>query len=300
MRIYTLFFVLMFLPTAVLAEASGHIAYCDGASSTAALQKCVNKHHADAQEKLNIVYETVSATLEDEDLQVLRNIQSMWISYRDAECAWESSRIENSSLVKLYELSCMTLMTEDRIDLLQSTYANEDSSKLSDLSGFPRWMNAMSEDHPDVLWRFGERQRTDLNCDGTEDIIMVGAAVSRMQKLENDSEDGQGRTPHGLDVVVGIAENTSTGRPKSQLFRLPITQSMNGPGLCSEKVTLRSYMAEQPAPLESTEAGAEPEAAPEMCLQRVAIQAKNCDSVTLSWSGKDFVLDADEQAQTQH
>ncbi|MEM6781761.1 MAG: lysozyme inhibitor LprI family protein [Pseudomonadota bacterium] len=300
MRFLFLFVLMLLVSSNASAEISAHIAYCDEADSTAALQDCVNKHHASAQERLNTAYEKVTAELEEEDLNILRDIQAQWIAYRDAECAWESSRVETEGLMKIYELSCEARMTEDRAALLEATYDNEDQDNQSELSGFPRWMNALTEDHPDVFWRFGERERLDLNCDGNEDVVMLGAAVSRVQKLEVSEtemqEDEQGRTPHAMDVVVSITENPPTGRPTSQLFRLPITETLDGPSLCSEKVSLAVITKEN----EEAEL-AEGEEVEEVltCNQHIEIQAKQCDPVTLSWSGKDYVLNATDEDANQ-
>lgn len=291
MRFLSLFILTLLCAPTASANQSSHIAYCDEADSTAALQDCVNKHYTSAQDRLNAAYEAVTAELEEDDLNILRDIQAQWVAYRDAECAWESSRVETEGLMKIYELSCETRMTEDRIALLEATYDKKDQSNQTELSGFPRWMNALTEDYPDVFWRFGERERLDLNCDGNEDVVMLGAAVSRVQTLEvaetEMESDEQGRTPHALDVVVSITENPPTGRPKSQLFRLPITETLDGPSLCSDKVSLAIIIQEQ----ETIEEAAEPDEKM-VCNQHIEIQAKQCEPVTLSWSGKDYMLNA--------
>ena len=249
MRLSAFLFLLLLFPAQAQAFASGHIAYCDEADSTAALQDCVNKHHTAAQTQLNKVYETLIASLEGESVEKLRELQAKWISYRDDECSWEASRVETDSLVKIYELSCEARMTEDRANLLEAAYSNEDREQQSELSGFPRWMNALTSDYPDVFWRFGERKRIDLNCNGDDEVVMVGAAISRVKVLEASADtmeqDEQGRTPHGLDVVVAITESSRTGRPKSQLFRLPISQTLDGPSLCSDNVALMSIFPEE-------------------------------------------------------
>lgn len=303
MRVSGLFFVIMMLLSApVFAEAQGHIAYCDDASSTAALQNCVNRHHTAAQERLNKVYETLSATLDEEAQGTLRELQASWLEYRDAECDWEAGRVETEGLKKIYELSCETLMTENRASLLEATYKNEDEGKQADLAGFPRWMNALTEDHPDVFWRFGERERLDLNCDGTEDVVMLGAGVSRIKVLEGSEaamEEGEsGRTPHALDVVVAITENLPTGRPKSQLFRLPITQSLEGPSLCTDKVSLKQITLDLPEDTTEEDASeGQSEAANDqpVCMHQVQILGKQCKPVTLSWSGKDYILSMESE-----
>ncbi len=307
MRLSVLLLLLFFLPSPAHAFADGHIAYCDEADSTAALQDCVNKHHAAAQNKLNQIYEELIASLEGEAVEKLRELQATWLEYRDAECEWEASRVETDGLIKIYELSCEARMTIDRAELLEAIYKNEDTEKQAELSGFPRWMNALTSDYPDVFWRFGERKRMDLNCNGDEEVIMVGAAVSRIKVLEAADDtmekDEKGRTPHALDVVVAITENTRTGRPKSQLFRLPITQTLNGPSLCSDNVSLVSILpdakAEKPADEEAQTEDANAKEETPVCENKIAVQAKNCLPVFLSWSGKDYVLSVPAEEEPQ-
>lgn len=306
MRFSVLLLLLFLLPSPVHAFADGHIAYCDGADSTAALQDCVNKHHAAAQKKLNSVYEELIASLEGEAVEKLRELQATWLAYRDAECDWEASRVETDGLIKIYELSCEARMTIDRAELLEAIYKNEEKEMQAELSGFPRWMNALTTDYPDVFWRFGERKRIDLNCNGDEEVVMIGAAVSRIKVLEAAEDamekDEKGRTPHALDVVVAITESTRTGRPKSQLFRLPITQTLDGPSLCSDNVSLVNIVPEAKAEKVSADETQGEEASAEevpVCENKVAVQAKNCLPVFLSWSGKDYTLSVPAEEKPQ-
>ena len=291
---FLLAFILLSFPSVSFAQA--HIAYCDMAASTAALQKCVKKHNDSAQARLNKTYEELTAEVQDDEasLEKLRELQQTWIMYRDNECAWESSRVETESLVKIYELSCKTRMTEDRADLLEATYKNEDAEEQGELSGFPRWMNVLSDDYPDVFWQFGERVRVDLNCDDNEDVVMLGTAVSRIKTLEaSDAEmdkDQPGRTPHALDIVVAVTESPPTGRPKGQVFRLPVTETLDGPGLCSYKANLKVLEM----PVKDVGEGETPGEEDLSCSSKVEISAKNCAPVLLSWSGKDFTLSTPE------
>lgn len=293
MRTFSVFLFLLVL-TPFSASASGQIAICDMASSTAAMMGCVKKHHDEAQTKLNRIYDDVKAGLTEEDVEDLHLLQEQWIAYRDAECAWEAAQVETESLIKIYELSCIAKMTDDRAARLLDTFQNASVEGQAELGGFPRWMNALSDDYPDVFWRFGQRERVDLNCDDAEEIVMLGAAVSRVQTLEkSEGDEDQGRTPLGMDVVVAVMSNPPTGRPTAQLFRLPITESLNGPSLCSHDVSLRSYA------LDGTDDHAEGDE--KTCVKRVDIQGKNCSPVTLGWSGKDYALtyDVPEQDDNQ-
>jgi uncharacterized protein YecT (DUF1311 family) len=280
MRIIFPFFILVLFCAAFpfAVQAQSHNVYCDKANSTAAFQSCVKRHYAAAQKDLNAAYDELSADMPAEEMDKLRELQNAWLAYRDNECAWEASRIEDGPLVKIYELSCQAQMTEARTALLLTTAGNSEAAGQVELSGFPRWMNALTSDYPDVFWRFGQRKRLDLNCDGAEEIVMVGAAVSRMKKLEAQAvSDDAGRTPQAMDVVIAVTGNPPTGRPQSQIFRLPITDTLEGPSLCDAKISLRQIEEE---PAEESES----------CHQKIEISSKNCDPVFLSWTGKDYAL----------
>lgn len=267
------------------AAAQNHNQYCDNASSTAAFQACVKRHHAAAQETLNTVYEELAVTLDAENVSVLRDLQNEWLAYRDNECAWESSRVEEEALIKVYEISCQARMTDDRIALLKTALGNSDAEGRSELYGFPRWMNALASDYPDVYWRFGERERIDLNCDGAEEIVMIGAAISRVKTLEVSAEmmeEGvQGRTPQAMDIAVAVTENPPSGRPKTQLFRLPITETLDGPHLCDTKAQIKNIS--EKIETEDTKGAAS-------CGNKIEINAKTCAPVILEWTGKDYAV----------
>ena len=179
-----------------------HAKYCGEAESTATLQNCVKDHHAEAQARLNSVYEDLSKNLDDSDQDHVRAIQKRWIEYRDAECTWEAGRAQEEPLQKIAQLSCEARMTEDRADLMSASLLKEESPlQKSELSGFPRWMNALSKDNPNIFWRFGQRLRGDLNCDESEDIAISGIKVM-----------------NGTTYVLAIVNNQAAGRPSYDVF----------------------------------------------------------------------------------
>lgn len=286
------------------AAAQIHTGYCDHAESTAAVQSCLNSHLSDAQKRLNKVYEKLTGTLEGEPLEKLKELQASWLEYRDNECEWEAAQPEAQALQRVYELSCMARVTEDRADLLAVALAdNEHVGEQRQFGSFPRWMNALSKDYPDVFWNYGKRTRADLDCDGEDEMVMSGVALSRVKTLEVSEdemqEDKEGRSPHGLDVVIAIAENPATGRPQAQLFRFPVTKTLDGPNLCAANVALSVYERDiEPSAGEEGEVNGESNKAEdekeEICLSALKISDKQCEPVSLYWSGKDYALDIEE------
>ena len=147
------------------AYSQRHTGYCDQAASTADALDCVNRHNKDTQEILSTVFKEIIDGQEGEVKAKLSEAQKNWIIYRDAQCQWEAGLSETPSLRRVYELSCLTDMTERRIKLLESVKMQ------------PRWMNALAHDYPDIYWRYGEWQSADLNCDEEDEQIMTGLSV---------------------------------------------------------------------------------------------------------------------------
>lgn len=185
-----LLFALFMLPIMAISSKNSfsqrYDGYCDGAKTTADALDCVNHNKHDVQDQLNDIYKKSSENRSEENMLLLDEAQKNWIEYRDAQCAWESDLTENPSLKKIYEMSCVALLTNLRTDLLATTLERELDEEPREFSAYPRWMNVLAHDYSDVFWRYGNWIQADLNCDGDNEKIMTGIRVSVPQKEIND------------------------------------------------------------------------------------------------------------------
>jgi uncharacterized protein YecT (DUF1311 family) len=85
---------------------------CEDQDTPARKQECFKERAGYAQETLNRVYDQVSQRLENS--ATLTTAQNAWLSYRNKECAFESSLAEEAYR-RTHELSCIARLTESRV-----------------------------------------------------------------------------------------------------------------------------------------------------------------------------------------
>lgn len=193
------------------AKAQSHSGYCDAAESTADALDCVNRNKNDVQTRLQGVYDQLSTDIGAEQRKSLEASQQAWVAYRDAQCKWERSTAENPSLERIYELSCITLLTNMRTELLSMTLDRQQEDSPREFGAQPRWMNVLAHDYADVFWRYGSWIRADLDCDNENEQVLAG--------IEYDRNAEPGQKPR---LVIAVSENPRTGRPTSTLLKIDL------------------------------------------------------------------------------
>ena len=167
----------VFTYSGVAQSAGQAFRHCEHAQNTTDILGCVKIRHDKAQEKLNTVFEKVLGQQpadQEENLSTLRAAQKDWIVYRNQQCSWETQQVETESLKRIQELDCLAELTEQRTGVLSSSLKQEENAEaetegLEKYSAFPRWMNVVARENPDVFWRYGDHMRVDLDCDGQDE-----------------------------------------------------------------------------------------------------------------------------------
>lgn len=248
MRLFLLIFAFFLTTTDVYAGEK----FCEKADSTAATQACLKRHLDSAQGKLNKVYEQLAATLDEEQQNSLKSLQQKWIDYRDSACTWEQEQSESPSLQKLNELSCLVRITTDRKDILMAIYEHDVKSDIPrEYGSFPRWMNVVAKDHPNVAWFYGSREAADLNCDESEEYTMTGL-------------DKKGQ------LVYAVVRNPEIGRAQADLF----TFSNDENAECGSEPSFLKVVKS------ADEEG--------NCPSEITVKRKGCDDSKIVWTGKKF------------
>ncbi|MCB9990233.1 MAG: DUF1311 domain-containing protein [Rhodospirillales bacterium] len=265
------------------AFSQRHMGYCDRADSTADTLDCINRHNQDVQKKLNDVFTDIAAGQSDETKALLNDAQKNWIPYRNAQCAWEASLTETASLKRVYELSCLTAMTDRRVALLEAVQSREAQEEPREFSAQPRWMNALAHDHPQIFWRYGEWKSADLDCDGHDEQVMTGLSVAQTQEVVIEKDAVSEAQRQDIEVVVAISENPPTGRPKAALLRLPVTPKLDTPHICRPaiRIDIKDRKTEQ--------ADDEEKMAGDGC-KMLEISDRTCTPLSISWDEKSYVL----------
>ncbi|MCW4151419.1 MULTISPECIES: lysozyme inhibitor LprI family protein [Halomonadaceae] len=94
---------------------------CDNASTQLALTECSAQAYQSADDELNDAYQSLVRKLEASPatLEQLRKAQRAWISFRDAECALESSGVEGGSAQPMVRNGCLATLTKRRTERLR-------------------------------------------------------------------------------------------------------------------------------------------------------------------------------------
>jgi len=279
-RVQTTFFCLIVFSCIVMQGkqifAQSHNQFCQQAESTASLQRCLTKHLEDSQSRLNNIYNQLLASLAKEDREEVKALQALWLSYRDAECLWRAEQSENPALKKLNELSCMTRITEDRIDNLTiATGGDAHPDAMHDAGFFPRWMNVLASDYPDVFWDYGSRLSLDLTCDNQDEKIMTGVRTRPVK----EPVESLSASVYEKDILVAFVENPHIGRPNARIFTFTAAGNAKPETIQKEPV----LCIERPKILFS-----EAENDMKSCNRFVTIQDKACGNHHIEWTGKSF------------
>lgn len=109
-------------PAAVGAEDSLYgkeYATCmDRATSTASMVECIEKEHESQDARLNQAYKKLLDGLSNERQKELRDVQRLWISYRDANCKFVYDP-DGGTISRLEANMCVLSMTAQRASELE-------------------------------------------------------------------------------------------------------------------------------------------------------------------------------------
>lgn len=95
---------------------------CGQLETQQAMNQCAADNYKVADKELNEVYQQVRQGLEDEFAKKqLTDAEGRWITFRDAQCAFESSYLEGGSMAPLIQSSCLEQITDNRTAELKQT-----------------------------------------------------------------------------------------------------------------------------------------------------------------------------------
>lgn len=191
--------------------------FCEKATDTAQMLNCKNKELDYVQNHLKALYEELTATVSPEKAGRLLSIQNKWLSYRDAECAWEESWAEGQSVARLYELSCLVSLTQSIIERLLSYNDAENELVLPEQGIFPRWQNVLIEMGANYYWNFDASEGAGQICNAS--IMNVTPGILVEQQNPSAKEKGDDGSANANVYVLALTQSGVTGRPDIDIVR---------------------------------------------------------------------------------
>lgn len=281
---------ILFLTIGFGAPAIAQPNGCDKAKSTAETLDCLNRHKTAVQDQLQSIYDKLQkkAGADPAWQKSLSETQTAWLAYRIKECAWETASSEAPALEKIYEISCINRLTEQRIEALAAIlHRSEENSQTPEFGPTPRWLNVLAEDYPAIFWRQSSLLSADLDCDNHNEQVIPGIRVS---------SGGTGAAgPETIVAHIAIAQNPVTGRPRIKTIELPVTGTdteNSGPHLCSTDIRLT--LTDYPASTEEKPQETAPVA--HQCTNLLQVSDAVCPPVLIHWNGTSYaIMEAEAQ-----
>jgi uncharacterized protein YecT (DUF1311 family) len=283
---------------------------CDMADTTSAIQACIKMQLDDAQTRLNTIYSDLMKKIEDPAAQQeLRDLQKLWLDYRDRECMWEARQATSGALKRLNELHCMALVTDSRAVLLEETYMDFDESVAREYITKARWVSVLNKDFPQYDWNIDDPVFGEATCDNRHELVVQGASYSPMEGIPAPvGPDGDAVEPRDADdsllftkrTAVAVIQNPDVGRPEISIFEFDVRENdKQGQGLCNRPITI-DFMT---PPEEEAEAGVDSETSPQSkaesdaqaCRSTIVIRQEGCEERNIDWTGDSFILVQDSE-----
>ena len=236
------------------ADAQNPFGDCDNIKSAAEAMECVKSSKEKAQQELNELFEDSASKLKAEELSQFRDAQREWTSFRTQQCNLEAKLAKNDGHRQLYRLKCIEKLTHERISYLSELNTWNKSPKQREFGEYPRWINVLEETHSDIVWDMKSRVKTDLNCDGQEDIAVSGIQIHSKMHMSKDNINphSNDQTEFKIGITIGIVENSQAHQPKISLKKFYLksakaddtdhfnpTQDEPSLSICSPHVQLR-------------------------------------------------------------
>ena len=119
--------LILFLATAISAAYGQKKSEpCAEAQSQAEMTICWGNQYKAADAKLNQVYRQFTVKLDDEEKTQLKNAQTAWLKYRDANCEFVADQYKGGTMRPMIAAICLTDVTDNRTKELTAQMKERD------------------------------------------------------------------------------------------------------------------------------------------------------------------------------
>jgi uncharacterized protein YecT (DUF1311 family) len=99
---------------------------CPDAQSQFEMNQCAGKAYKAADAELNQVYQKLVAILDDEEKAQLKNVETAWLKYRDANCEFAADQFKGGSIRPMIHAFCLADMTRNRTAEIKNQITDRD------------------------------------------------------------------------------------------------------------------------------------------------------------------------------
>ena len=99
---------------------------CAKALSQADMNDCWGREYRAADTTLNQVYRQLVSKLEDEEKAQLKEVESAWLKYRDANCEFVADQYKGGTIRPMISAMCLADMTNNRTAELRTQIKDRD------------------------------------------------------------------------------------------------------------------------------------------------------------------------------
>lgn len=100
---------------------------CSDANTQTEMNICAGKEYKAADATLNRVYQQLVAKLDSEEKAQLKEAQTAWIKYRDANCAFVGDQYKGGSIRPMIYGLCLADVTQNRTVELKAQIKDRDN-----------------------------------------------------------------------------------------------------------------------------------------------------------------------------
>lgn len=93
---------------------------CSNAQNQAEMNDCAGKEYKAADLALNQVYRQLLSMLDDQEKSELKEAQTAWLKYRDANCDFVADQYKGGTILPMIHGLCLAEMTRNRTTELKS------------------------------------------------------------------------------------------------------------------------------------------------------------------------------------
>jgi uncharacterized protein YecT (DUF1311 family) len=100
---------------------------CKGEENQTNLNLCAQQNYQKADAELNATWKKLLEHLTYDEIDQLREVQRIWLKFRDAECAFEVAPFDGGSIVPMIQYGCLQRLTEERTRHLKDLLSAHDN-----------------------------------------------------------------------------------------------------------------------------------------------------------------------------